>query len=169
MDSNQAASEVGATGESAARDQPPELPPKPRKKLNLLTVLKSDELFINFMEYMESINSAEYLLFWMNAESYRSFFLSSFGDSLKAKKGGKKEEQRKKKLGSLTSLRKDSPEEEDGEEELEESQLEDMREDAINIFRYHFSETSRKKINLSDEIFADLRQKIFRARPTANW
>ena len=57
---------------------------------------------------------------------------------------------------------------EEEEDTIEESQLEDMREDAINIFRYHFSETSRKKIVLDEEILADLRQKIFRARPMAN-
>lgn len=62
-----------------------------------------------------------------------------------------------------------SVEDDEEEEILEESQLEDMREDAINIFRYHFGETSRKKINIKEEVIADLRQKIFRSRPKAHW
>lgn len=76
----------------------PPLPPKAvMKNISLKTVLKNDVIFITFMEYMESINASEYLHFWMNAESYRHFFLSSFGEAAKPKKVPSKESPKKKK------------------------------------------------------------------------
>jgi len=149
-------------------------------KISLKKVLKSDVLFIHFMEFMENENASEYLHFWMNVESYKHFFNSSSSNiSMKKKRNQKPKKFRFGRHRRFSFFfffffiylkKKSSSEEEEEEEEgFSEAQLQSMKEDAINIFRFHFHESSKKRIKLDENILQELKKKIFSKRPDANW